>query len=140
MILRFQKIKGTFFKNDSRKFSKYGGDLNNILNIRKKIVNLTAKKMIKKISKVYSMVKNDTNKSIINWEGWHKVKGTTSKIITKSQIDTSIDQMSLSLKQRTPDTFDKNDLNKVATGEGTQLPSVSSSIKQLNKDALSSTS
>jgi hypothetical protein len=41
--------------------------------------------MIKKISKVYSMAKNDTNESIIDWELWHKVKGTNSNIVTESE-------------------------------------------------------
>jgi hypothetical protein len=47
--------------------------------------NFVATKMIKKISKVYSMAKNDTNESIIDWELWHKVKGTNSNIVTESE-------------------------------------------------------
>jgi hypothetical protein len=41
--------------------------------------------MIKKIAKLYDMAKDVKNESIINWELWHKLKGTNSKIVTESK-------------------------------------------------------
>jgi len=42
-------------------------------------------KMMKKVSKVYSLIKDKelTNESIIDWELWHKIKGTDTKIVTE---------------------------------------------------------
>lgn len=42
-------------------------------------------KMIKKISKVFSLIddKEVTNESIIDWELWHQIKRTKSKIVTE---------------------------------------------------------
>lgn len=41
-------------------------------------------------------------------------------VITENQLGKVINEMSLSLKQGTPHTFDKYDINKVGTGEGSQ--------------------
>jgi hypothetical protein len=47
--------------------------------------SIVANKMIKKISKVYSLIndKTQTNESIKDWELYHKIKGTKSKIVTE---------------------------------------------------------
>lgn len=47
--------------------------------------SVVAHKMIKKISKVYSLIKDktQTNESIRDWELYHKIKGTKSKIVTE---------------------------------------------------------
>jgi hypothetical protein len=85
MVFGFQGAKGEFFNNYLRKLSKYGGDFEKYFKYEEKMFNFVATKMIKKISKVYSMVKNETNESIIDWELWHKVKGTNSNIVTESE-------------------------------------------------------
>ena len=84
-LFGFRGAKGEFFNNYLRKLSKYGGDFEKYFKYEEKMFNFVATKMIKKISKVYSMVKNDTNESIIDWELWHKVKGTNSNIVTESE-------------------------------------------------------
>ncbi len=84
-LFGFRGAKGEFFNNYLRKLSKYGGDFEKYFKYEEKMFNFVATKMIKKISKVYSMAKNDTNESIIDWELWHKVKGTNSNIVTESE-------------------------------------------------------
>ena len=39
--------------------------------------------MIKKMAKLYAMTPDVQNESIINWELWHKLKGTNSEIVTE---------------------------------------------------------
>lgn len=85
MVFGFQGEKGKFFNKYLQKLSKYEGDFKKYFEYEEKMFNFVATKMIKKISKVYSMTKNDTNESIINWELWHKVKGTNSNIVTESK-------------------------------------------------------
>jgi len=47
--------------------------------------SVVAHKMIRKISKVYSLIedKTQTNESIKDWELYHEIKGTKSKIVTE---------------------------------------------------------
>ena len=85
MMFGFKGEKNKFFEKYLQKLSKYEGDFKKYFEYEEKMFNFIATKMIKKISKVYSMTKNDTNESIINWELWHKVKGTNSNIVTESK-------------------------------------------------------
>jgi hypothetical protein len=85
MMFGFKGKKDEFFKKYLQKLQKYEGNFEKYYKYEEKMFNFVATKMIKKISKVYSMTKNDTNESIINWELWHKVKGTNSNIVTESE-------------------------------------------------------
>ena len=85
MMFGFTGKKDEFFKKYLQRLEKYYGDFEKYFKYEEKMFNFVATKMIKKISKVYSMAKNDTNESIIDWELWHKVKGTNSNIVTESE-------------------------------------------------------
>jgi hypothetical protein len=47
--------------------------------------SIVALKMIKKISKVFSLIqeKEQTNESVVDWDLWHKINSTETKIVTE---------------------------------------------------------
>ena len=83
MLFGFKGKKGKFFDEYLEKLSKYQGDFKKYFEYEQKMFNFVATKMIKKISKLYAMTKNDANESIINWDLWQKVNGNEPKIVTE---------------------------------------------------------
>ena len=83
MLMGFKGKKGKFFGKYLQKLLKYEGDFKKYFEYEQKMFNFVATKMIKKISKLYAMTKDDTNESIINWELWQKVNGSKNEIVTE---------------------------------------------------------
>lgn len=83
ILLGFDGKKGEFFDKYLKKLSKYEGDFKKYFENESKMFNFVGVKMIKKLSKLYAMTKNDTNESIINWELWQKINGNNQKIVTE---------------------------------------------------------
>jgi hypothetical protein len=83
MIFGFKGEKDKFFTGYLNRLSRFDGNIKKYFEYEQKMFNFVATKMIKKISKVYAMTKNDTTESIINWDLWHKAKGTNSEIVTE---------------------------------------------------------
>lgn len=63
-----------------RKLTKHDNAQDFFADIEKKF-KFVSNKMIKKISKLYAMT--HTNESIVNWELYHKTKGTFKKLVTE---------------------------------------------------------
>lgn len=83
LVSGFEGKKGEFFDKYLKKLSKYEGDFKKYFENEAKIFNFVGVKMIKKLSKLYAMIKNDTNESIINWKLWQKINGNNQKIVTE---------------------------------------------------------
>ena len=83
MLLGFKGKKDEFYTKYVRKLMRFDEDYKKYFEYEQKMFNFVATKMIKKISKVYAMTKDDTNESIINWELWQKVKGVNNEIVTE---------------------------------------------------------
>jgi len=79
----FTGKKDKFFNKYLEKLSRFNDDFKKYFEYEEKMFRFVATKMIKKISKLYDMAKNQTNESIINWELWHKLKGNDNKIVTE---------------------------------------------------------
>jgi hypothetical protein len=83
MLLGFKGKKDEFYTKYVRKLMRFDEDYKKYFEYEQKMFNFVATKMIKKISKVYAMTKDDTNESNINWELWQKVKGVNNEIVTE---------------------------------------------------------
>ena len=83
MFMGFSGDKNDFFNNYLKKLSKFEGNFKKYFEYEEKMFKFVASKMIKKISKIYAMTKNDTNESIINWELWQKLNGNKQEIVTE---------------------------------------------------------
>jgi hypothetical protein len=83
MLLGFRGDKDKFFNDYINQASKFKKDFKKYFEYEEKVFKFVATKMIKKISKVYAMTKDDTNESIINWELWQKVNGSKNEIVTE---------------------------------------------------------
>ena len=83
MFMGFSGDKNDFFNNYLSKLSKFQGNFKKYFEYEEKMFKFVASKMIKKISKIYAMTKNDTNESIIDWELWQKLNGKKQEIVTE---------------------------------------------------------
>jgi hypothetical protein len=72
-----------FFEKYLNSVKDYDGDFQRFFKDEEKKLHYVATNMIKKIAKLYDMAQDVKTESIINWELWHKLKGTDSKIVTE---------------------------------------------------------
>lgn len=84
-LLGFKGKKRKFFIKYLNSMKPYGKNFKQYFENEEKKFKFVATNMIKKIAKLYDMAKDVKNESIINWELWHKLKGTNSKIVTESK-------------------------------------------------------
>lgn len=77
--------KGKFFRKYLENMKPHGENFEKYFRNQEKIFKFVATNMIKKIAKLYAMTTDTQNESIINWELWHKLKGTNSKIVTETK-------------------------------------------------------
>ena len=84
-LLGFKGKKRKFFIKYLNNMKPHGKNFKQYFENEEKKFKFVATNMIKKIAKLYDMAKDVKNESIINWELWHKLKGTNSKIVTESK-------------------------------------------------------
>ena len=84
-LLGFRGDKRKFFIKYLNSMKPHGENFKQYFENEEKKFKFVTTNMIKKIAKLYDMAKDVKNESIINWELWHKLKGTNSKIVTESK-------------------------------------------------------
>jgi len=82
-LIGLPKKQQKFFDKYLRSAKDYGGDFQRFFKDEEKKLHYVATNMIKKIAKLYDMADDVKTESIINWELWHKLKGTNSEIVTE---------------------------------------------------------
>jgi hypothetical protein len=80
-MLGLQGKKGEYFQKFLKKIQKFNNTKDFFVN-EEKLFKFVANNMIKKISKLYDMTKSD-NKSIKDWDLYHKVNNTDKNLTTK---------------------------------------------------------
>ena len=85
-MLGLQGKKGEYFQKFLKKIQKFNNTKDFFVN-EEKLFKFVANNMIKKISKLYDMTKSD-NKSIKDWNLYHKVKKTDNNLDTKINFGT----------------------------------------------------
>jgi hypothetical protein len=80
-MLGLQGKKGEYFQKFLKKIQKFNNTKDFFVN-EEKLFKFVANNMIKKISKLYDMTKSD-NKSIKDWDLYHKVKKTDKNLSTQ---------------------------------------------------------
>ena len=82
-LIGLPKKRQKFFEKYLNSVKDYDGDFQRFFKDEEKKLHYVSTDMIKKIAKLYAMTPNTQNESIINWELWHKLKGTNSEIVTE---------------------------------------------------------
>jgi hypothetical protein len=82
-LVGLPKKQQKFFDKYLRSAKDYDGDFQRFFKDEEKKLHYVATNMIKKIAKLYDMADDVKTESIINWELWHKLKGTNSEIVTE---------------------------------------------------------
>jgi hypothetical protein len=83
----FTGDKQEFWDKYAKTLNKYGDDYNSFFKNEEKYFQKTATEVIKKISKLYDLAKDDEiqTESIVNWQLWHELLGTPTKL--KDKLD-----------------------------------------------------
>ena len=82
-LIGLSKKNQKFFEKYLNSVKDYDGDFQRFFKDEEKKLHYVSTDMIKKIAKLYAMTPDVQNESIINWELWHKLKGTNSEIVTE---------------------------------------------------------